>query len=236
MYILIAIISDIHGNLPALENIIKDIQKYRVTKIISLGDVAGYYPFINEVIELLKLHDILNLIGNHDRYIIDNTECHRSHTANTCLEYQKSVISDSNKEWLKQSISKYEFDDVSMVHGGWRDSEDEYMYRVTDGYFDKLDFKYYFCGHTHVQKHIVLKNGKEFINPGSVGQPRDGDSRASYCIFDLETKEITLRKVSYNIDVISDKMKSLGFNNKVYTNLYKGTRIGGKVDNIGYEK
>jgi len=232
MHTLIAIISDIHGNLPALESVLRDIKKYKIKKIISLGDVSGYYPFINEVIELLKKHEVINLVGNHDRYIIDDTECPRSKTANICLNYQKKVIKEENIAWLRESIKKYEFDDISMVHGGWDDYEDEYIYKVSNSYFKNLNYKYFFCGHTHVQKHIVLKSEQEFINPGSVGQPRDGDDRASYCFFDLVSKEVTLKRVSYDIDMISKKMKSLGFEEKTYSNLYNGTRIGGKIDTI----
>ena len=231
---MIAIVSDIHGNLPALQSVLNDIKKHKVSKIISLGDISGYYPFINEVIGLLKENNVINLIGNHDRYIIDDTECPRSYTANICLKYQKDVITTENKVWLKQSINKYEFANVSMVHGGWVDNEDEYLYKVTDDYFNMFHFKYFFCGHTHVQKHIIMKSGKEFINPGSVGQPRDGDNKAAYCLFDLSNNTIKLKKVPYNIDIVAEKMKSLGFEEKVYNNLYQGSRIGGTVDTIKY--
>jgi len=232
---LIAIISDIHGNLPALESVMEDIEKYNVKQIISLGDVSGYYPYINEVIEILRDRNVINLIGNHDRYIIDNTECPRSHSANFCLTYQKKVITKENKEWLQKSISKYEIDDISMVHGGWIDNEDEYITNIKDEYFEKLDFKYFFCGHTHVQKHIKLKNAQEFINPGSVGQPRDGNNQAAYCLFDERTGEIVLKRVDYDIDKVADKMKEIEFGEKFYENLYNGTRIGGRIDSIEYE-
>lgn len=236
MFILIAIVSDIHGNLPALEAVIEDIKSYDIKQIISLGDVSGYYPFINEVIEILKENNAINIIGNHDRYIIDNTECPRSHSANICLNYQKSVITNENKEWLKTSISKYEIDNISMVHGGWVDNEDEYMMKIKDDYFEKLPFKYFFCGHTHVQKHIKLKNNKEFINPGSVGQPRDGNKEAAYCLFDEKIGEVILKRVYYDIDKVALKMKEIGFEEKLYENLYNGTRIGGKVDFIRYDE
>ena len=232
---MIAIVSDIHGNLPALESVLNDLEKYDTEKIISLGDVSGYYPFINEVIDILKDKNVINLIGNHDRYIIDNTECPRSHSANVCLQYQKQVITIENKEWLQKSINKYEIDNISMVHGGWIDNEDEYIMQVKDDYFEKLPFKYFFCGHTHVQKHIKMKNDKEFINPGSVGQPRDGDKKAAYCLFNEKTGEVILKRVDYDIDKVAVKMKEIGFEEKFYENLYHGTRIGGKIDMISYE-
>ena len=233
---MIAIVSDIHGNLPALEAVIEDIKKHDVKNIISLGDVSGYYPFINEVIEILKEYNAINIIGNHDRYIIGNTECPRSHSANICLNYQKNIIKNENKEWLKKSISKYEIDNISMVHGGWIDNEDEYIMKVKDEYFEKLPYKYFFCGHTHVQKHIKMKNNKEFINPGSVGQPRDGDKKAAYCLYDENTSEVFLRRVNYDIDKVTQKMKEIGFEEKFYENLYLGTRIGGKIDTINFEE
>jgi len=231
---LTAIISDIHGNLPALESVMKDLEKYPIDKIISLGDICGYYPFINEVIDLLKVKNVINLVGNHDRYIIDNTECPRSHSANFCLSYQKKVITKENIKWLKKSINTYESNNTSMVHGGWMDNEDEYIYDVKEEYFDNLDFKYFFCGHTHVQKKVVMKSKKEFINPGSVGQPRDGDSKAAYCIFNEQTGKTILNRVKYDIEKVSQQMHKLGFEKKFYMNLYDGSRIGGKVDRISY--
>ena len=219
MPILIAILSDIHGNLPALKSVLEDMKQYDIDQVISLGDVSGYYPFINEVIELLREHKAINLIGNHDRYIIDNTECPRSTSANFCLTYQKGVITDENKQWLADSISSLKFAETSMVHGGWDDPEDEYIYKVNTSYFERFNEKFFFCGHTHVQKHINLKNGQNFTNPGSVGQPRDGVNTAAYCLFDEENRSVTLRRVTYDIDMVANKMKALGFEEKFYSNL-----------------
>lgn len=229
---MIAIVSDIHGNLPALKSVMRDMEPYNVDRIISLGDVSGYYPFINEVIELLKSKNSINLIGNHDRYIIDNSECPRSSSANFCLTYQKSVITDENREWLRSSKNKLQIGEASFVHGGWRDNENEYLYTVYEKYFERLEPKYFFCGHTHVQTHIALKGGKEFTNPGAVGQPRDGINTAAYCLFDEEKKQIELRRSPYDIDKVSNKMKELGFEEKYFENLYTGSRIGGKIDRI----
>ena len=236
MLILIAILSDIHGNLPALKSVLKDMEEYDIDQVISLGDVSGYYPFINEVIELLRFHNAINLIGNHDRYIIDNTECPRSTSANLCLTYQKSVITEENKAWLANSSPSIVIGEASMVHGGWDDPEDEYLYKINASYFERFDEKFFFCGHTHVQKHIDLKNGQFFTNPGSIGQPRDGINTASYCIFDEKIGSVILKRVQYDIDTVANKMKELGFDEKFYINLYAGSRIGGNIDTIGLQE
>lgn len=232
MLILTAILSDIHGNLPALESVLEDMAQYNVTQVISLGDVSGYYPFINEVIALLREHDAINLIGNHDRYIIDNTECPRSTSANLALTYQKSIITDENKKWLAKSSPSLRIADASFVHGGWNDPEDEYLYKINASYFERFEEKFFFCGHTHVQKHVQFKNGQCFTNPGSVGQPRDGINTAAYCLFDEKRGEVELKRVPYDINKTANKMKTLGFEEKFYTNLYVGTRIGGNIDSI----
>jgi predicted phosphodiesterase len=232
MPILTAILSDIHGNLSALESILSDMEQYPVERIISLGDVSGYYPFINEVIEILRSRQVRNLIGNHDRYIIDDTDCPRSASANLALTYQRSVITAQNRAWLAQSIPSLIEGSASYVHGGWDDPEDEYLYKITPSYFERFSQKYFFCGHTHVQKHIDLGNGQFFTNPGSVGQPRDGITAAAYCLFEEKTGEVLLRRVDYDIDRVAQKMKALGFEEKFYSNLYAGSRIGGRTDEI----
>ena len=235
MLILTAILSDIHGNLPALKSVLNDMSNYDIDHVMSLGDVSGYYPFINEVIDLLKAHNAVNLIGNHDRYIIDNTECPRSTSANACLSYQKSVITEENRAWLAKSSASIVSGDTSYVHGGWDDPEDEYLYKITPAYFERFDEKFFFCGHTHVQKHIQLNSTQHFTNPGSVGQPRDGVATAAYCLFDEKTGSIELRRVNYDIDIVANKMKELGFTEKFYSNLYLGARIGGNVDTIEFQ-
>jgi predicted phosphodiesterase len=233
---LIAILSDIHGNLPALEAVLEDLSSQEITQIISLGDVSGYYPLINEVIDLLRSHDAINLIGNHDRYIIDDTECPRSSSANRCLQYQRSVITESNRRWLAQSLPSLKLGQASMVHGGWEDPEDEYLYTIRPSYFERFDAEYFFCGHTHVQAHIRLNARQYFTNPGSVGQPRDGIASAAYALFDEKNGKVTLKRRSYEIDKIATQMKRLGFEEKFYANLYTGSRIGGRVDSIRLEQ
>jgi predicted phosphodiesterase len=229
---MIAIISDIHGNYPALTSALEEIDRLGITEVISLGDIAGYYPMINECIDELRRRNIVNLMGNHDDYLCSNVEITRSKSASELLEYQRKVISKDNLEWLSQSTEFYNKGDVSMVHGGWNHPTEEYLYNISDRYFEDLKFKYFFCGHSHVQKLIKMKSGKNFCNPGSIGQPRDGDPRAAFAV--LKTGKVELKRIEYDIDRIANAMKSLGFPGSYFQNLYEGKRIGGKIDDIHY--
>ncbi|MFW9942192.1 MAG: metallophosphoesterase family protein [Candidatus Thorarchaeota archaeon] len=224
---MIAIISDIHGNYPALSAVFGDIRNFNISKIYSLGDVAGYYSMINECIELLRGNNVINILGNHDYYIIKNERCPRSNSANISLDYQRKMIEADNLMWLKQSVSYVKFDTVYMVHGGWQDNLDEYMYNIPENYLDSFKEKFFFSGHTHIQKLLTLKD-KIYCNPGSVGQPRDGDWRAAYAI--LNEKDIKLRRVEYDVVAMVNDMKLKGFDQHFYKNLFHGTRLGGKID------
>ena len=222
---MIAIISDIHGNYPALKKVLESIDEIGCDKIVCLGDIAGYYCMINECIEELRSRKIINLLGNHDQYLLQGTGCPRSNSANYCLKFQSSVIKTDNKKWLNDAKKYLTIGEINFVHGGWKDPIDEYLYNISSDYFSTIEGKFFFSGHTHVQT-IADFNDKVYCNPGSVGQPRDGDPRASFAIFDND--QITLKRVEYDIDRIASEMKKNGFESYYYDNLYQGTRIGGQ--------
>lgn len=221
---MIAIISDIHGNYPAFKAVIEDIKKSEVTSIISLGDIAGYYCFINECIELCKEHGVINILGNHDYYLISNAGCPRSYSANMCLSYQKAIIKPDNLMWLKESIPFYDDDTISLRHGGWKDPLDEYIYEfafdIVNGYKQTI----FASGHTHIQC-IKKGQGLVYFNPGSVGQPRDYDPRAAYAIVD-DSGSVELRRCDYSIDDVVNSMSELGFPDRISRCLYRGCKIG----------
>ena len=222
---MIGIVSDIHGNFPALCSVIDKLDKHGVKNIISLGDVTGYYCMVNECITLLKERKAINIFGNHDYYILSGTKCPRSTSANILLDYQRSVLTEENIKWLSKSVNKWENDNISLRHGGWNDELDEY---ITDFDFSKnkdLPFKIFASGHTHIQ-HISYYDEKIYFNPGSVGQPRDNDPRAAYAVIN-DDLSVTLHRIDYDIDLICNNMKNLGFYERTYSCLYKGTKIGG---------
>lgn len=227
---MIAILSDVHGNWPALQAVLADAAGQGCTRIISLGDVAGYYAQPGECIDALSQHDALNILGNHDRYLISEENCPRSKVVTKIIDYQRSIVSDSQLAWLRRSVLSHKEAGALFVHGGPQDTQDQYLYVIDDDTIP-TDVERLFSGHTHVQTLIDVA-GKQYCNPGSVGQPRDGDCRAAYAILDGYTVE--LRRVAYDIDQTAAEMKKAGFESFCYENLYLGAQIGGRIDNIKY--
>lgn len=227
-----AIIADIHGNFPALAAVLADVDRRGCTRVVSLGDVGGYYCMVNECITALRARDIVNVLGNHDHYLLSGTNCPRSTTANRCLDYQRRIITDVSLEYLRQSRTELHVGEVRMVHGGWHDPLDEYLLRLDRAYFAALPGRQFFSGHTHVQT-LVQLGEKVYCNPGSVGQPRDGDPRAAYALFD--GNRIELVRVEYDVELIMGAMREAGFDAYYFQNLLNGTRIGGARTHIQIE-
>lgn len=223
---MIALISDIHGNYAALAEVLREIDVLCVDEIVCLGDIGGYYCQINECCYELRSRSIFSLLGNHDHYLANDAACSRSRSANDCLDYQRSVLTDENLQWLRSLQPAATRHGINMVHGGWNDNLEEYMDLVA-GYFQSIEGTVFASGHTHVPC-IWSDSGKLYCNPGSVGQPRDGDRRASYALWDGE--EFTLKRLEYDVAAAQDAMAVAGFDAYFYENLSHGTRIGGGVD------
>ncbi|PWJ48221.1 metallophosphoesterase family protein [Faecalicatena contorta] len=222
---MIGIISDIHGNYPALAAVIEELKKKNCTDIFCLGDIAGYYCMINECIELLRENNVISIKGNHDNYLIGEGICPRSNTANLCIQYQQKVINESNKMWLQANEIILLNETFCAVHGGWNDFLDEYVvnFNFEDKKVQQYKVNMFLSGHTH--KPLVQRTGeKAYCNPGSVGQPRDHNPKASYAIIDGQ--DVMLYRIEYNIDEIAREMNKAGFDEYFYSNLYKGCRIG----------
>src|SRR5579871_5640259 len=100
---MLAILADIHGNRSALEAVLRRIDELDCERVISLGDVAGYYAQPNECIDSLRSRGIFHIMGNHDQYLVTGTECPRSRSANDCLRYHRTVISRDHLDWLSKS-------------------------------------------------------------------------------------------------------------------------------------
>jgi putative phosphoesterase len=218
---MIAIISDIHGNYTALVEVLKKIDEMDIDKIYCLGDIVGYYSQVNECCDELRKRNIRSIMGNHDYYLVTNTECVRSHSVNDCLNYQKKIISSENLNWLSSLPHSITDGGTSFVHGGWHDNLDEYLIEPLEEYFNKFRGSFFISGHTHIQTLCDYKD-KIYCNPGSVGQPRDGNNKAAFATFNGNS--FSLHRVSYDIERVGLLMNKAGFSGYYYGCLMTGAK------------
>lgn len=216
----IAFISDIHGNYEALKAVLSELDKLGISQVYCAGDIVGYYSQINECCNEIRSRGIPTVMGNHDWYMAGGGFCPRSKSVNDCLAYQRGVIEDANMEWLKGLPVRIQIDKIQMVHGGWADPIDEYL-KISPEYFEKVLGDIFVSGHTHVQTLQKFGN-KIYCNPGSVGQPRDGDPRAAFAIYD--GNDFELHRVEYDMQKVFDLMDAAGFNDYYYGGLKTGAK------------
>jgi diadenosine tetraphosphatase ApaH/serine/threonine PP2A family protein phosphatase len=231
-----AIISDVHGNLEALEAVLDDMRAQGVEELYCLGDTVGYGPNPCECLDVL-MHCQVMLLGNHEEAVRDKPEDFTPEAAVAARWTQqklKEVLEEGDDpeerfEFLDSLPQTFEEGDSLFVHGSPRDPTREYIYphEIGDGVkmwdvFRRFD-RCCFVGHTHLPGIFVeafkffrpqdikdvypLGKGKVLCNVGSVGQPRDGDWRACYVL--LDDKKIRFRRVEYNIDATIKKMKQV---------------------------
>ena len=226
-----AIVSDIHANLEALRAVSKDIKAQRVDKIICLGDIVGYYPDPNNCTKLCRNSRFICIRGNHDDAALGICDIDDFNPiAQTALLWTAKELKQEYKDWLRELPEHLLVDDQFLaVHGSpW----DPYAYIFSSGgalqAFSYLhnhhpSITLCFFGHTHQRAlytseesaveeitegtHYTLSDqGLFLINPGSVGQSRDGRPGASYIIYNSKGKEIEFRHVPYNIDLTMRKV------------------------------
>lgn len=227
-----AIISDIHGNLEALEAVLADIRTQNVNEIYCLGDIIGYGPNPRECIDLVMQHSKLTIIGNHDQAALFDPEGFNPGAerailwTRTQLESGDPLANEKRWEFLGELPRMKRDGEVMFVHGSARNPLNEYVFpediynqRKLERIFGLVE-KYCFQGHTHIpgvftedynflapdefEMTYQLGDRKTLINVGSVGQPRDGDNRSCYVLFDGKT--ITYRRVSYDFDKTAQKI------------------------------
>jgi putative phosphoesterase len=216
----IAFIADIHGNYEALKAVLSEIDKLGISRIYCAGDTVGYYSQINECCKELRSRKIPSVMGNHDWYMAGGGFCPRSRSVNKCLAYQRGIIKAENLVWLKSLPILIQIDKIQMLHGGWSDPIDEYL-SPTQEYFERVIGDIFISGHTHFQA-LKIFGDKTYCNPGAVGQPRDGDPRASFAVYD--GKAFQLHRVEYNMQKVFDLMEAAGFDDYYYGGLKTGAK------------
>lgn len=207
-----AVISDIHANLEALKKVLAKIEELSVDRTICLGDLVGYNAHPNECVDMLRSRKIPTICGNHDAIACGLEEPWGFNPAAlSAVMRTKEALSEDNIEWLKGLPDIQNFDSILAVHGS-PSNRNSYLFTWEDVVphlpsLAQRDCRLCFFGHTHVPgifsrdgSHAVDNNSKFFlspekaffVNPGSVGQPRDGDPRASFGVVDTDTNDYEL--------------------------------------------
>ncbi len=193
----IAALSDIHSNLPALEAVFDDMPA--VDAMVCAGDVIGYYTWPGACVDMVMERSIPTVMGNHDRELVSDTPFRFHGSARAGLEFADRELNEHQRSWLASlPDDRVEFNGlIRIVHGHPR-NPDRYTYpeEVSPAILD--DEPILVLGHTHLQFHRRLDTGL-VLNPGSVGQPRDGDPRAAYAIIDTDEMAVEERRVEYDI-------------------------------------
>ncbi|WP_420408251.1 metallophosphoesterase family protein [Hoeflea sp.] len=225
---MLAILSDIHANLAALEAVLDDARGRGCDRFICLGDVIGYNAEPEECCQLLMRNGIPNILGNHDSYITTGENCTRSKVVASIIDDHRQRLSEESIRWLGGSLPLVRDGDVLMVHGGPDDPLDQYVREVDETIFPE-GVNTLFVGHTHIQ--FSHRFGRRlFCNPGSVGQPRDGDPRAAYATW--QDGELELHRVTYDIDRTIAVMRERGYEPFLARGLPIGAQINGRIDSI----
>lgn len=208
----LGLVSDIHANRVALETVLEDLPC--VDELVCVGDVVGYNPWPAACVDLVREHCMATVEGNHDRNVESPETYRHNHMAHAGLELAKAQLNDDQQSWLRTLPRSVTVADgrVLIVHDH-PDHQDRYVY---PGEFPALrpyleEYDVIVLGHTHIQAVEHLDEGV-VLNPGSVGQPRDGDPRAAYAILDLEATDVgvDLHRVPYDIDAVRDGVRAAG--------------------------
>ncbi|WP_423996718.1 metallophosphoesterase family protein [Halorubrum trapanicum] len=223
----VGLISDVHANLPALETVLDDMPA--VDRIYCAGDVVGYNPWPAECVERVREVAAATVRGNHDRTVETPERYAANRMAEAGLEHTKASLSDEQREWIGALPRAETFagDRYLLVHSHpAAEREDAYVYPEEFPNLDRHMGEYdgIILGHTHVQGLRAVAGGF-VLNPGSVGQPRDGDPRAGYAVLDTTadgTDAVETHRVSYDIDRVAEAVREADLPETIAERLYEG--------------
>ncbi len=222
----IALISDVHANLVALKAVLEDMEGRDVEKILSAGDVVGYYPFPNETVSLFRDRLIISIQGNHDRAVLSTGDPRMNPWANSAVSWTLAHLSESSVEYIRtmprhRSMS-IDGTSIALYHGAPFD-DDYYLFEeeATEEVLQSTGCSLLVLGHTHVPFIKRYRSGM-ILNPGSIGQPRDGDPDSCYAIYDTETHKAFLLRVPYDIGAVAEMTIQAGLSSSLANRLYVG--------------
>ena len=227
----IAIVADIHSNLEAFEAVLRHAEAGGpIERLWCVGDVVGYGPDPGACIELLRRYPHVSVVGNHDLAAIGKMGTEEFNAAAAqAARWTAEQLSAEERKYLEEMPLVVKEDDFTLVHGTLRHPEWEYLLsgEQAQAHFQLQETAYSLVGHSHVPflavgasdrpaAMVVLADGDELelseerlvINPGGVGQPRDGDPRAAYALYDGDAHRVTFHRVEYDIAATQRKMEA----------------------------
>lgn len=240
---LVAVVSDIHSNLAAFEAVLADLPT--VDEVWCLGDTVGYGPAPNECVELLLQQKQISIAGNHDLACVGLVDiAYFNHEAQIASLWTGKRLKDTNKEVIRRLPRELTVGDFTLAHGSPREPIWEYILSPSEAMANFAHFSTPYClvGHTHrpavfwgpaedqpagystpePDEEVQLAGRRMIINPGSVGQPRDGDPRASYALLDTQAQVVRFRRVEYDIAATQARMQQEGLPYTLWARLSVG--------------
>ena len=242
----LAILADIHANLPALEAVLAWLDQAEIRQGVVLGDLVGYGPDAVEVVERLRASGFRIIKGNHDHAVaLASFDRGLSKNARQVAEWTHERLTEEQREWLKQLPPVIDTEQWMAVHGAPLDPEFFYGYVYEMTYRDNLDRlaemqrRLCFHGHSHmpglygrdaegqdrhrVGEHLSLQDYSHcLVCPGSIGQPRNGVPSAQFAIYHPEQDTVTFKTLEYDYESVVERMKEQGFPADLYRRLAKG--------------
>jgi diadenosine tetraphosphatase ApaH/serine/threonine PP2A family protein phosphatase len=240
----VAVVSDIHANLHALDAVLAEIDGEGVDAIWSLGDTVGYGPRPNECCDLTRERALVSLVGNHDLVALGELAVTDfNEDAAAAAMWTSRALTAESRAFLRGLEPEGEASGVRLFHGSARDPVWEYVLTAdaARATLDAVDEQLVLVGHSHVALAVtpddatgvdggVAPGGAEIsfadarwlLNPGSVGQPRDGDPRAAWLLLDLERKFATFRRVEYPIGQTQTEIREQGLPDLLASRLAHG--------------
>ena len=231
----IAIIADIHSNLEALKAVLEDIHTEGVDQIIALGDIIGYGPDPKEVTRLVRQNNIISILGNHE-YALKNKSYfqHLNPTPRTSLEMNLAQLNRDERDYLTNLPPVMTMHNARFVHGCPPKSSTAYLMEPSPERLTKIILSFpeqiAFYGHTHLfglyeyregvvknrdfspGRHLFDPKSRYLINPGSVGQPRDGlNNHSKYIVWDRHNLTLELKSIPYDLEKTAASLRAAGY-------------------------
>jgi len=240
----IALLSDVHGNLPAFEAVLGDVEEEDVEQVWCLGDLVGYGAEPDGCVELARARCDLSLAGNHDLVVTGDIPISDfSAGAAAAARWTQETIGEDTMSFLKELRPADPSRDPALYHASPRDPVWEYVLSTwqADECLDAMDARVGAIGHSHVAlwfrrddedkisgataeagEEMDLSAGRWLVNPGGVGQPRDGDPRAAWLLLDTSAWKASWRRVEYPIEQAARAIEEAGLPRMLAERLYRG--------------